>query len=259
MENPNSTLLINNFCEMTSCTKSEALIILEKHNFDLDSAVSTFLKTTTTDHHPTTNIADVDHATDDSISINIGPREDSGENRSDVLKLSADQLKEFKNLEDRLQTLKGAQREVFGGVESGSTALASLMLVPCALATSIAKMMYEHLGTKWLYALLIAILVFYLNIIGRASMMRFNRLYYNSLGLERSIEFARLNMEDFLYKVRSNIQENGVAISMKHVRSLSHETSSPKSQLDVHFILNISTVVAAIASVVALTIVTLSD
>ncbi|GAA0139048.1 hypothetical protein LIER_42563 [Lithospermum erythrorhizon] len=98
----------------------------------------------------------------DSISINIGPHEDSGENRSDVLKLSADQLKEFKNLEDRLQTLKGPKE----------------------------------------------------------------RLYYNSLGLEHSIEFARLNMQYFLDNVDKN-QENGVAIT--------------------------------IASVVALTIVTLSD
>ncbi|KAK6141189.1 hypothetical protein DH2020_025072 [Rehmannia glutinosa] len=36
--------LINTFCEITACvSKSEALFFLESHNFDLDSAVSTFL------------------------------------------------------------------------------------------------------------------------------------------------------------------------------------------------------------------------
>ncbi|XP_059318322.1 plant UBX domain-containing protein 4-like [Lycium ferocissimum] len=39
--------LINTFCEITSCSsKSEALFFLESHNFNLDSAVSTFLENT---------------------------------------------------------------------------------------------------------------------------------------------------------------------------------------------------------------------
>uniref|UniRef100_A0A0V0I064 Putative UBA and UBX domain-containing protein-like n=1 Tax=Solanum chacoense TaxID=4108 RepID=A0A0V0I064_SOLCH len=36
--------LINTFCEITSSSKSQALFFLESHNFDLDSAVSTFLE-----------------------------------------------------------------------------------------------------------------------------------------------------------------------------------------------------------------------
>ncbi|KAL3810543.1 hypothetical protein ACJIZ3_000701 [Penstemon smallii] len=41
--------LINTFCEITTCaSKSEALFFLESHNFDLDSAVSTFLDDTIT-------------------------------------------------------------------------------------------------------------------------------------------------------------------------------------------------------------------
>nr|XP_025886986.1 plant UBX domain-containing protein 4 isoform X1 [Solanum lycopersicum] len=34
---------INTFCEITSSSKSQALFFLESHNFDLDSAISTFL------------------------------------------------------------------------------------------------------------------------------------------------------------------------------------------------------------------------
>lgn len=38
--------LINTFTEITSSSREEALFFLESHNFDLDSAVSTFLETT---------------------------------------------------------------------------------------------------------------------------------------------------------------------------------------------------------------------
>nr|GMD30108.1 plant UBX domain-containing protein 4-like [Ipomoea batatas] len=43
--NPERETLINTFCEITSSTNPEALFYLESHNFDLDSAVSTFFET----------------------------------------------------------------------------------------------------------------------------------------------------------------------------------------------------------------------
>ncbi|GAA0154664.1 protein-binding activity modulator [Lithospermum erythrorhizon] len=46
-DSKSKSTLINSFCEITSCSQSEALFFLESHNFDLDSAVSTFLETTT--------------------------------------------------------------------------------------------------------------------------------------------------------------------------------------------------------------------
>ncbi|KAF7815315.1 plant UBX domain-containing protein 4-like [Senna tora] len=39
---PNNASLINDFCEITSSSKEEALFFLESHNFDLDAAVTTF-------------------------------------------------------------------------------------------------------------------------------------------------------------------------------------------------------------------------
>ncbi|MCD7457707.1 hypothetical protein HAX54_035941 [Datura stramonium] len=39
--------LVNTFCEITSSSKPEALFFLESHNFDLDSAVSTFFENNT--------------------------------------------------------------------------------------------------------------------------------------------------------------------------------------------------------------------
>ncbi|CAK9179333.1 unnamed protein product [Ilex paraguariensis] len=55
--NPNTTL-IDTFCEITSSSKSEAQFFLESHNFDLDSAVSTYLETSlsTIDNHPLSTI-----------------------------------------------------------------------------------------------------------------------------------------------------------------------------------------------------------
>ncbi|KAK6789759.1 hypothetical protein RDI58_013559 [Solanum bulbocastanum] len=44
MEKKAYEALINTFCEITSSSKSQALFFLESHNFDLDSAVSTFLE-----------------------------------------------------------------------------------------------------------------------------------------------------------------------------------------------------------------------
>ncbi|XP_006342265.1 plant UBX domain-containing protein 4-like isoform X2 [Solanum tuberosum] len=44
MEKKANEALINTFCEITSSSKSQALFFLESHNFDLDSAVSTFLE-----------------------------------------------------------------------------------------------------------------------------------------------------------------------------------------------------------------------
>ncbi|KAM1112809.1 hypothetical protein ACFX13_046479 [Malus domestica] len=41
--NPQNDAVINSFCEITSASKQEALFFLESHNWDLDSAVSTFL------------------------------------------------------------------------------------------------------------------------------------------------------------------------------------------------------------------------
>lgn len=46
-DNPHSDL-ITAFSEITSATKEEASFFLESHNYDLDSAVSTFFETTTT-------------------------------------------------------------------------------------------------------------------------------------------------------------------------------------------------------------------
>lgn len=43
--NPERETLINTFCEITSSTNPEALFYLESHNFDLDSAVSTYFET----------------------------------------------------------------------------------------------------------------------------------------------------------------------------------------------------------------------
>ena len=39
----NNTALVDAFCEITSSSKQEALFFLESHQWDLDSAVSTFL------------------------------------------------------------------------------------------------------------------------------------------------------------------------------------------------------------------------
>lgn len=48
-KNPNiHTDLINTFSDITSSSKEEALFFLESHNFDLDSAVSTFFETNST-------------------------------------------------------------------------------------------------------------------------------------------------------------------------------------------------------------------
>ncbi|WMV30623.1 hypothetical protein MTR67_024008 [Solanum verrucosum] len=44
MEKKANEALISTFCEITSSSKSQALFFLESHNFDLDSAVSTFLE-----------------------------------------------------------------------------------------------------------------------------------------------------------------------------------------------------------------------
>ncbi|CAH9116409.1 unnamed protein product [Cuscuta europaea] len=43
--NPEAETLIKTFCEITSATSPEALFYLESHNFDLDSAVSTYIET----------------------------------------------------------------------------------------------------------------------------------------------------------------------------------------------------------------------
>ncbi|KAK3022364.1 hypothetical protein RJ639_045315 [Escallonia herrerae] len=51
--NPHADL-IDTFTEITSASKQEALFFLESHNYDLDSAVSTFLETT---HVPTATAA----------------------------------------------------------------------------------------------------------------------------------------------------------------------------------------------------------
>ncbi|XP_058220378.1 plant UBX domain-containing protein 4-like [Rhododendron vialii] len=45
-EDPHHSDLITTFCSIASSTRDEALFFLESHNFDLDSAVSTFLETT---------------------------------------------------------------------------------------------------------------------------------------------------------------------------------------------------------------------
>ncbi|KAL3509862.1 hypothetical protein ACH5RR_029263 [Cinchona calisaya] len=45
--NSSNSTLINTFCEITSASQSEALFYLESHNFDLDSALSTFLESST--------------------------------------------------------------------------------------------------------------------------------------------------------------------------------------------------------------------
>ncbi|KAI8551991.1 hypothetical protein RHMOL_Rhmol06G0230500 [Rhododendron molle] len=45
-EDPHHSDLIATFCSIASSTRDEALFFLESHNFDLDSAVSTFLETT---------------------------------------------------------------------------------------------------------------------------------------------------------------------------------------------------------------------
>lgn len=42
---PEHSSLISTFCEITSASESEALFFLESHNYNLDSAVSTFLET----------------------------------------------------------------------------------------------------------------------------------------------------------------------------------------------------------------------
>ncbi|OIT00130.1 PREDICTED: plant UBX domain-containing protein 4-like [Nicotiana attenuata] len=44
---PQREALVNTFCEITSASKPEALFFLESHNFDLDSAVSTFFENNT--------------------------------------------------------------------------------------------------------------------------------------------------------------------------------------------------------------------
>ncbi|MED6169572.1 hypothetical protein PIB30_022512 [Stylosanthes scabra] len=43
-DNPDFTLLIDSFCEVTSSTKQEALFFLESHNYDLDAALATFFE-----------------------------------------------------------------------------------------------------------------------------------------------------------------------------------------------------------------------
>lgn len=44
--NSERVVLINSFCEITSSTKEEAIFFLESHNWDLDSAVTTFYDNT---------------------------------------------------------------------------------------------------------------------------------------------------------------------------------------------------------------------
>ncbi|KAA8526539.1 hypothetical protein F0562_008258 [Nyssa sinensis] len=46
------TELINRFREITSSSNEEAIFFLESHNFDIDSAVTTFIETTTADPAP---------------------------------------------------------------------------------------------------------------------------------------------------------------------------------------------------------------
>lgn len=42
---PEHSSMVSTFCEITSASQSEALFFLESHNYNLDSAVSTFLET----------------------------------------------------------------------------------------------------------------------------------------------------------------------------------------------------------------------
>ncbi|CAM8954477.1 unnamed protein product [Rhodiola kirilowii] len=48
MEESNNETLIRSFSEITSVTREEALFFLESHNWDLDSAVSTFFDSSAT-------------------------------------------------------------------------------------------------------------------------------------------------------------------------------------------------------------------
>ncbi|KAK2982119.1 hypothetical protein RJ640_026081 [Escallonia rubra] len=77
--NPHADL-IDTFAEITSASKQEALFFLESHNYDLDSAVSTFLETT---HIPTAT-ATAAAATGNSLSPSqsLSPSPSSSPSRS---------------------------------------------------------------------------------------------------------------------------------------------------------------------------------
>ncbi|MED6151445.1 hypothetical protein PIB30_082624 [Stylosanthes scabra] len=54
-DNPDFTLLIDSFCEVTSSTKQEALFFLESHNYDLDAALATFFENDPNNNNATAN------------------------------------------------------------------------------------------------------------------------------------------------------------------------------------------------------------
>ncbi|KAL5715356.1 Plant UBX domain-containing protein 4 [Ranunculus cassubicifolius] len=53
--------LVETFCAITSSSPEEALFFLESHNFDLDSAVSTFYENNTIDEDPTDSTQQLDN------------------------------------------------------------------------------------------------------------------------------------------------------------------------------------------------------